>query len=302
LALLGLIAGSASAAQVVNGGFESGTLEGWHISAQTGNGGWYAISGTTGPRSNDVVAPPFAGNFNALADEEEPDSMVLYQDVALTPGVPHQLSLELNYVTDASIAIPEPDTLNANGTDEEGGDEQPNQQVRVDVLKPGSPVRSLAPSDILETVFATSEGDPSGLDWTPLSADLSAFGGQTVRIRIADVNNQGNLLVGVDDVSISGEKAPVEEEAPVAPPTVTPASAPVAPAPAPAAVKVFCTVPKLKGKKLKAAKKKIRAAHCKVGRVTRKKRTSAKTARVVHQSPKPGKIRRAGSKVNLKLG
>jgi beta-lactam-binding protein with PASTA domain len=36
--------------------------------------------------------------------------------------------------------------------------------------------------------------------------------------------------------------------------------------------------------------------------VTRKKRTSAKTARVVHQSPKPGKVRRAGSKVNLKLG
>src|SRR5262245_16729287 len=34
-------------------------------------------------------------------------------------------------------------------------------------------------------------------------ADLSAFAGQTVRLRIAAVNNQGKLLVGVDNVQLT---------------------------------------------------------------------------------------------------
>jgi hypothetical protein len=63
-----------------------------------------------------------------------------------------------------------------------------------------------------------------------------------------------------------------------------------------------CVVPKLNGKKLKAAKKKLRKASCKLGKVTRKKGVTDKTGKVVKQSPKPGKQLAPGSKVNVRLG
>ena len=63
-----------------------------------------------------------------------------------------------------------------------------------------------------------------------------------------------------------------------------------------------CVVPKLGGKKLKGAKKRIRKGGCKVGAVKRPKSVSAKTGVVVKQNPKPGKILAPGAKVNVKLG
>jgi hypothetical protein len=61
-----------------------------------------------------------------------------------------------------------------------------------------------------------------------------------------------------------------------------------------------CTVPKLKGKKLKAAKRKLKRAHCRIGRVKRKGAT-AKAGRVVKQRPKAGKALPAGAKVSVTL-
>jgi hypothetical protein len=63
-----------------------------------------------------------------------------------------------------------------------------------------------------------------------------------------------------------------------------------------------CVVPKLKGKKLKAAKKKLRKASCKLGKVRHHKGVTSKTGKVVKQAPKPGKQLAPGSKVNVTLG
>ena len=62
-----------------------------------------------------------------------------------------------------------------------------------------------------------------------------------------------------------------------------------------------CVVPKLAGKKLKAAKKKLKLADCKLGKVTKKKGATAKTGKVEKQSPKPGKVLASGSKVKVTL-
>ena len=70
--------------------------------------------------------------------------------------------------------------------------------------------------------------------------------------------------------------------------------------PMPVASSPQCQVPKLKGKKLKAAKKAITAANCKLGKVTKKKGVT--TGKVVKQSPKVGTTAPAGSKVTLTLG
>jgi beta-lactam-binding protein with PASTA domain len=59
-----------------------------------------------------------------------------------------------------------------------------------------------------------------------------------------------------------------------------------------------CTVPKLTGKKLKAAKKGLTRADCKLGKVTKKKGATAKGGKVVKQSPKAGEDWRRGGPNN----
>jgi hypothetical protein len=60
-----------------------------------------------------------------------------------------------------------------------------------------------------------------------------------------------------------------------------------------------CVVPKLKGKKVKAARKALTKADCKLGKVKGKK---TKSAKVKKQSPKVGNVLPPGAKVNIKLG
>jgi len=62
-----------------------------------------------------------------------------------------------------------------------------------------------------------------------------------------------------------------------------------------------CLVPSLKGKKLKAAKKKAKKANCKIGKVKKLGDATAKTGKVSKQGPKPGKILVPGSKINVTL-
>jgi hypothetical protein len=63
-----------------------------------------------------------------------------------------------------------------------------------------------------------------------------------------------------------------------------------------------CTVPKLRGKKLKAAKAGAKAADCKLGKVAKRKGATARTAKVVAQKPKPGTLAAPGTAVKVTLG
>jgi hypothetical protein len=63
-----------------------------------------------------------------------------------------------------------------------------------------------------------------------------------------------------------------------------------------------CVVPKLKGKKLKNARRMLGRADCKVGKVTRRKAKPSKAGKVLKQGAKPGKVLASGSKVNLTVG
>ena len=76
--------------------------------------------------------------------------------------------------------------------------------------------------------------------------------------------------------------------------TVDPASPPPPP--------TQCVVPKLKGKKLGAAKIAIRKAHCSVGTIKHVKSTRKHRDRVLSQSPEPGKHLRKGAKVSVTIG
>jgi len=76
----------------------------------------------------------------------------------------------------------------------------------------------------------------------------------------------------------------------------------VAPPPPPPPPPAVCVVPKTAGMKLKAAKKKIRAAGCTVGKVRKPKGLKGKGLVVKSSNPAAGATKPANAKVHLKLG
>src|SRR3989440_4902119 len=78
----------------------------------------------------------------------------------------------------------------------------------------------------------------------------------------------------------------------------SPAVRVLAPSPKPPPPSLPCVVPNVVGKKLGKAKAAIKDAHCKVGKVTKKK-SSVKPGRVLSQKPSSGAVRPGGSKVAL---
>lgn len=197
----------AAAATVVNGGFESG-MQGWGV--QTSNaeiGNWFVQQGTTPPFSDEagqrrtppVPAPP-QGRSAAVSDQLNASTMFLYQDIALEPAMKHQLSLQTYYNSNEPLALPSPETLS---TDEAVIGSQANQQFRIDVVRPDAPLDSIASGDVLRTIFRTMPGDPERMPPTRISSSLSAFAGQTVRLRVAVAAGKEALNVGLDDVSVA---------------------------------------------------------------------------------------------------
>jgi len=202
--LAALFPAAAPAAQVVNGDFEAGTLAGWEARRALGAGRWFAYQGTDAPighqRGAEPVQPPPQGNFAAIADEANPDSMLLFQDLQLEPGTSYKLSLLAFYDSYAGLAIPSPDSLSPS---EEAIGGQANQQFRIDLIRPDAPLDSVAPGDVLLNLFRTRAGGPRSLKPIHLVADLASFAGQTVRLRIAVVTTEEVLNAGVDAVSLS---------------------------------------------------------------------------------------------------
>lgn len=62
-----------------------------------------------------------------------------------------------------------------------------------------------------------------------------------------------------------------------------------------------CRVPGLTGRSLAGARKRLRSANCKVGRVSRRRSAEGAPGRVVNQSPKAGTVLAARAKVDLTL-
>ncbi len=201
---------AAAANLVVNGDFETGTLSGWHVRSEPPeSGSWFAYTGTADPiELSPSVPPPPQGEFAAIASQSGPGTHILYQDVALGAG-PHELSLIAYYESFTPIISPE--TLSSF--------EEPNQQYRIDVLRAGAPLTTVNPADILATLLHTEEGDPESLEPETLTADLSAYAGQTVRLRMAEVDNESPFHSGVDAVSISGSAPPPPPPPPPAAPS-----------------------------------------------------------------------------------
>jgi hypothetical protein len=73
----------------------------------------------------------------------------------------------------------------------------------------------------------------------------------------------------------------------------------VAAAPKPGGTRKRCVVPKLRGKRLPAAKSALRKAHCTIGRITRRRSSTVRRGKVISSRPKAGSPHRAGTKVAI---
>ncbi|HEX6229037.1 MAG TPA: hypothetical protein VFZ41_06185 [Solirubrobacterales bacterium] len=200
--------GSAGAATVVNGDFETGDLSGWQVNGAGlyGSGGvWFASEASDIPPECLECPPPPQGNFAALGVTID-GRQILYQDIALDPYHTHELSLTAYYVS-LFDGIRAPNTLDPKPVEfAESEFVVPNQQYRIDVMSPTAALDSLDPADILATVFANKTGDAVTMAPTQLGANLTPFAGQTVRLRMAAVGDR--LLAGVDAVSIASTSLP----------------------------------------------------------------------------------------------
>ena len=175
-----------------NGGFEHG-MTGWRT-AERGNpgDGWSAVGSARAPVSGYRIQLPSQGEAHALVDQAGPGSHVLYRDLHVTAD---DLDLVMTlWYRNRAETFHSPATLHAGG--------RPNQQLRIDLLRPDAPVRSLAPGDVLATLFRTGRLSPFVLPRRVLRYAMDDFEGQTVRLRIAEVDNQNFFHVAVDAVRL----------------------------------------------------------------------------------------------------
>ena len=183
-----LVLGPTIAAALPNGGFENGTLSGWRTDSD-GAGQWQTYSGP----GFQGLAPPAQGTFAAETTQTPTSSNVLYRNLRLKMALHYRLSLRAYYVNEAGV-FSTPHSLSRTVI--------PNQQYRIDLMKPHSPLRSLKPKDVLMNLFRTRVGDPGLLAPTLVSKNISRFAGHTVRLRMVEVDNQANFAAGVDAVEL----------------------------------------------------------------------------------------------------
>jgi D-alanyl-D-alanine carboxypeptidase len=195
--------------------FESGATTNWQA-VGGGSGGWFVYSDghkAPDPAQSDPNVPfdvpdPPHGRFAAVTDMNGPGTRILYRNLRLEG----RFSLQLTVFYAGSGSFSSPATL-AYDTPEA------NQQFRIDLLRPSAPIDSVAKGDVLVNVFHTSPGDADRRPPTEVRVDVSAWAGQTVRLRLAGTDNQGPLRAGVDNIRLQpiGGEADDRIQLPVTP-------------------------------------------------------------------------------------
>jgi hypothetical protein len=140
-----------------------------------------------------VIRVPPESAFAAVTVQGGPGTHVLYQDIALPDGKRADFAATIYLKTNAAAWVPG-DSLDFAGA--------ANQQFRVDIMNPAAGPRDVGFS-VLLNVYRTMPGDTVSSGFIQLQADLTPFAGQTVRIRFAEVDNQGYLQAAVEAVSVT---------------------------------------------------------------------------------------------------
>lgn len=187
----------------VHTGFETGTHEGWTVT-NGGSGDFAIMSGTSSPLSNHLVEAPPAGTYAAMTDQFGPGRHILHRDFVVPDSGTTTFSAlvyvrnwaAVDYTIDPVLGLDyQPETT-------------PNQHMRIDVVDPNAAVDDVSASAVLTNLFITNPGDPNPWSYHLVTGDLTAFAGQTVRIRFGEVDNQNFFNGGVDEIRVSNTHTP----------------------------------------------------------------------------------------------
>jgi hypothetical protein len=207
LAALALGTSAASAAKVENGNFERGNLSGWQTTyypmPDDPFGEWFVYGDIMRPdmRRGGLPLPP-QGQFGAVTNQINLSGQILSQVVELKPGKRHKLRFKLAYQDqdnprlDSRRGVPSfitPPTLALN---------RPNQQFRMDVIERDAPIKSVKRKHVLERVYRTETDDPNARGFRKVTANLTPYAGEKVRLRFAVVVTESPLNVAIDAVKV----------------------------------------------------------------------------------------------------
>jgi hypothetical protein len=205
----------AAGQELENCGFESGDFDGWTALSESlegegetltqsvggygGGGGdtWVVNDGTTLPIGssdggpdfdNSFTVEPFEGDFSVFTEQTGPTLNTLYQDIELPSD------LESATLSWAQIIRNHAQVY-----------EDPNQEFRVEIRD--------TEDNVLEVLFSTDPGDPLLSDeWEEMSADLSDYIGETIRIAFVEQDTLLWFNVHIDEACVTVEE---EDEEPI---------------------------------------------------------------------------------------
>lgn len=191
-----------------NSGFETGDFTEWSTESWGNHGDWYVYDdGTTppDPSMTDLEFPfnvpdPPEGLYAAVTDMDYSGVHILYRDIEVTGNwTLHAIVFYENSLGQFHV---QPDFGSFDGDAWFAGSGVINQQFRIDLVDPGAPVYSTEAGDVLAVVFQTQPDDPSSMEPTPVSIDLSPWEGMTIRLRATQIDNKSSLRAGIDDVRL----------------------------------------------------------------------------------------------------
>jgi hypothetical protein len=200
-----------------NGGFESGSFKPWKVK-DPGGGDWYVYKGRTivdkgpGPLRG-LVGPRFyrppRGRFAAAAWQDGPGLNILHRVLRLKDDEVNKLSFFLAW-RNSQNRFYTPKSFDYGGGSVprgiNGPPANPNQQFRIDLLKRRAPVDTLNKKHIVAKLFRVKRGTRSSRRYKRQRYNLTKMGIEgKVRFRVAEVDNQGVLPVGIDHVKLKSK-------------------------------------------------------------------------------------------------
>jgi hypothetical protein len=208
LALLGAASPAYSQSLLVNGDFENGSLAGWTVVDQTGGSGTFGIStpGASTPLSGHSTASnPGGGSYYAVSDQSGGGAHALIQ--TFTIGSTPQ-SVTLNFQMFVNNWAPE-EYVNPAGLDYTAS---PNEFASVDILSESAGAFDTG-AGVLDNLYLGADPTTTANGFTSYSFDITSVVSNpgTYQLRFAEADNIGFFNVGVDNVSIELDTAPVPE-------------------------------------------------------------------------------------------
>ncbi len=169
--------GSGSSSNLIqNGGFETGTFANWTQVTSPELGAFVINNGTYKPHSPDPASPPYAGNYDAVGDEDGPGVFYMYQDVSIPAGVPSATLSWAHRVRNFYTAF------------------SSVQEYQFRICDTNN--------NVLATAFTTSPGNTLLQNWVQESYNMTSFAGKRVRVMFWVDSTDYFLDVDLDSVSL----------------------------------------------------------------------------------------------------